>query len=106
MSEEADHLMQLNATVDDCRHGFQGAHVGVHLLVHQPEGETFIPNQSLERWVMFFYYPQRDKADCVATIKSKITYLVMTFCIGYAFLSVAPVGQCVDNIAYVPVLIL
>lgn len=30
----------------------------------------------------------------------------MTFCIGYAFLSIAPVGQCVDDVAYVPVLIL
>lgn len=30
----------------------------------------------------------------------------MTLCIGDAFLSVAPVGQRVDDVAYVPVLIL
>ncbi|TNN75114.1 hypothetical protein EYF80_014687 [Liparis tanakae] len=49
MSEEADHFMQLHAAVDDGRHGNLGAHVGVHLLVHQPEGQTLIPNQSLRR---------------------------------------------------------
>ena len=47
MSEEADHLMQLHAAVDDGRHGNHGAHVGVHLLVHQPERKGFVPYQSL-----------------------------------------------------------
>lgn len=47
VSEEADHLVQLQAAVDDRRHGNQGAHVGVHLLVHQPEGQSFISNQRL-----------------------------------------------------------
>ena len=59
MSEEADHFVQLYAAVDDGCHGSQGAHVGVHLLVHQPEGQSLIPNQSLERREMF-YDPQQD----------------------------------------------
>lgn len=40
--------MQLHSTVDDRRHGNQGAHVGVHLLVHQPEGQALIADQSLK----------------------------------------------------------
>lgn len=39
--------MQLDAAVDDGCHGDQGAHVGVHLLVHQPEGQGLVPDQSL-----------------------------------------------------------
>lgn len=33
-------------------------------------------------------------------------YLVMTLRVGYTFLAVPPVGQCEDDIAYVPVFIL
>lgn len=36
----------------------------------------------------------------------KISHLIVTLCIGDALLSVAPVGQRVDDVAYVPVLIL
>lgn len=98
--------MQLHAAVDDGRHGNHGAHVGVHLLVHQPEGQSLIPNQSLERRVMF-YDPQPDNPDSIDCKKwDLIAYLIVTLCIGYAFLSIAPVGQCVDDIADVPVLIL
>lgn len=68
MSEEADHLMQLHATVDDGCHGTHEAHVGVHLLVHQPEGQSLIPNQSLGSRVMF-YSPQRDNADSIDTME-------------------------------------
>lgn len=68
MSEEADHLMQLYAAVDDGCHGNQGAHVGVHLLVHQPEGQTLIPNQSLERCIVF-YDPQQDNPHSFDTKK-------------------------------------
>lgn len=52
--------MQLQTTVDDWCHGTRGAHVGVHLLVHQPEGQSFISNQSLQRWVMFFIISQSE----------------------------------------------
>lgn len=55
MSDEADHLMQLHATVYDGCHGDQGAHIGVHLLVHQPEGQALIANQSLQRQSVFHY---------------------------------------------------
>lgn len=34
------------------------------------------------------------------------TYLIVTFCVGDAFLAVTPVGQRVYDIAYVPVFIL
>lgn len=44
VSEKANHFVQLHAAVDDGCHGNQGAHVGVHLLVHQPEGQRLIPN--------------------------------------------------------------
>lgn len=58
--------MQLQATVDDWCHGDQGAHVGVHLLVHQPEGQAFISHQSLEGWVTF-YHQHRDNGDSTDT---------------------------------------
>ena len=48
MGEEANHLVQLDSTVDNVRHGNQGAHVGVHLFVHQPEGQALITDQSLK----------------------------------------------------------
>lgn len=59
MSEEADHLMQLDATVDDSSHGNYGAHVGVHLLIHEPEGQSLIANKRLKRLVMFHHSHQR-----------------------------------------------
>lgn len=49
VSEESNHLMKLHAAVDDRCHRCHGTHIGVHLLVHQPEGQSFIPDQSLER---------------------------------------------------------
>ena len=49
MREEADHLVQLDASVDDGGHGDQGAHVGVHLLVHEPEGQRLVSHQRLGR---------------------------------------------------------
>ena len=42
-------MLQLDAPVDDARHGDQGAHVGVHLLVHQPEGQRLVSHQRLGR---------------------------------------------------------
>lgn len=50
MSEQANHLMKLHAAVNDRCHRYHGTHIGVHLLVHQPEGQSFIPDQSLERF--------------------------------------------------------
>lgn len=101
--------MQLQAAVDDCRHGNQGAHVGVHLLVHQPEGQSFISNQSLRA--------KKNKKNTTGQLLAarqchdwscgkKQAHLVVAFCIGDAFLPVAPVGERVDDIANVPVLIL
>lgn len=36
----------------------------------------------------------------------RMSHLIVTLCIGDAFLSIAPVGQRVDDVAHVPVLIL
>jgi hypothetical protein len=48
-----------------------------HLLVHHPERERFVAHESL----------------------------IMALCIGDAFLAVAPVHECVDDIAHVPCII-
>lgn len=47
MRQEPDHLMQLNAPVNDRVHRNYGAHVGVHVFIHQPEGQGLVPYQSL-----------------------------------------------------------
>ncbi len=49
MRDEADHLVQRHAAVDDDRRLADRRHVRVHLLVHQPEGHRLVPNQSLRR---------------------------------------------------------
>lgn len=112
VSEEADHLVQLQAAVDDCSHGNQGAHVGVHLLVHQPEGQSFISNQRLstkknkKNTTGHFYLPRYNVMTGLVEKKQKHAHLVVAFCIGDAFLPIAPIGERVDDIANVPVLIL
>ncbi len=56
---------------------FQGETISTHLLVHQPERERFVAYESL----------------------------VMALCIGNAFLAVAPVRECMDDVTQVPCII-
>ena len=46
--DEPDHLVQGNAPVHHRAGAVQG-HVGVHVLVHQPESNGFVPHQSLHK---------------------------------------------------------
>lgn len=48
VGEQPDHLVQLDAAIDDRRHRHKAAHVGVHLLVHEPKGQRLVSNKSLE----------------------------------------------------------
>ena len=52
----------------------QGEMISTHLLVHQPERDRFVAHESL----------------------------IVALCIGDTFLAVAPVHECVDDIAHVP----
>ena len=44
--DEADHLVQGNASVHHCAGGIQ-RHGVIHVLVHQPESNGFVTNQRL-----------------------------------------------------------
>ena len=55
----------------------QGEMISTHLLVHQPERDRFVAYESL----------------------------IMALCIGDAFLAVAPVHECMDDVTHVPCVI-
>lgn len=47
MGKQSDHLVELDAPINNGVHWNQSAHVGVHILVHQPEGQRFVSHQGL-----------------------------------------------------------
>ncbi len=65
-SNQPDHFVQSQAPIDD-RMRLQFAHVPVHLLIHKPESERFIPHQSL---IMTFRIP--DMFFIVAAVHQRV----------------------------------
>lgn len=47
VGDQADHLMQRHAPVDDQGRWGIHSHLPVHLLVHQPERQSFVPDERL-----------------------------------------------------------
>eukprot|EP00951_Prasinocladus_malaysianus_P043456 scaffold542677_cov46-Prasinocladus_malaysianus.AAC.1 len=75
-SEESDHLVQGNAAVND-RTGWtkaRSSHEVIHVLVHEPESDSFVSDQSL----------------------------IVTLSVAHTCLSIAAVGHGVANVAHVP----
>ena len=75
--DQPDHLVEGHASVDDEVGRGHGRHVGVHLLVHQPEGQRLVPYQRL----------------------------VVALRVRDALLPVPPVGQGVTDLPHLPVVV-
>mmetsp|Transcript_39718 Transcript_39718/g.77744 ORF Transcript_39718/g.77744 Transcript_39718/m.77744 type:complete len:451 (-) Transcript_39718:756-2108(-) len=75
--EHADHLVQRNAAVDNQVGGSQVGHAIVHLLVHQPEGNGLVTNERL----------------------------VVALAVAHHLLLVPAVGEGVNNVAHLPLII-
>mmetsp|Transcript_13740 Transcript_13740/g.31730 ORF Transcript_13740/g.31730 Transcript_13740/m.31730 type:complete len:415 (+) Transcript_13740:249-1493(+) len=75
--DEADHLVQGDAAVDDGVGGGQERHAVVHLLVHEPESDGLITNKSL----------------------------VVRLGVADNLLLVSSVGQRVNNVAHLPLVV-
>ena len=55
VSDEADHLVQAHATLNDWRELAQGRHMSVHLSITEPEEECLVTNQA---GLMLAYIPR------------------------------------------------
>lgn len=54
VGKQTDHLVKLYAPINNGVHGNQRAHAGVHLLVHQPEGQRLVSHQGLNEQIRHF----------------------------------------------------
>lgn len=108
VGHQADHLMQGQTTVNDRRQFCQDAHMCVHLLVHEPERNSLVTDQSLvvRLTVSNRGFLRTRSTENISSI-NKSEFRGSAGCTVESFVPhhVSPVGQSEDNVAKIPLII-
>jgi len=107
VGHQADHLVQSQTSVNDWRQLCQGAHVCVHLLVHKPESNRLVTNQSLVMRLAVSnrgFLRRRMNTLSINRSNSEDPLHCRIIC-RRSIYHVSPVGESKDDVANIPLIV-